>query len=70
MLDMLKSETGCNIFVSVNGRVHIKCSEPAMEPILVLALKMIESQAHLSGLTDRVKKYIEELKIVRGVSGG
>ena len=70
MLEMLKSETGCSIFVSVNGRIHIKCQEPAMEPILVLAIKMIESQAHLSGLTDRVKKYIEELKIVRGVGSG
>ena len=67
MLEMLKTETGCSIFASVNGRIHIKCDNPDMEPILVLAIKMIEEQAHTSGLTARVRKYIEELKIVRGV---
>ncbi|MCE4610096.1 MAG: exosome complex protein Rrp4 [Desulfurococcales archaeon] len=67
MLEMLKSQTGCEIFAAVNGRIHIQCKNPEMEPILVLAIKMIEEQAHLTGLTDRVKKYIEELKVVRGV---
>ncbi len=70
MLEMLKEETGCNIFVAVNGRIHIECSNPDMEPILVLAIKMIEEKAHVSGLTDMVRKYIEELKVVRGVNNG
>jgi len=70
MLEMLKEETGCNIFVAVNGRIHIECKNPEMEPILVLAIKMIEEKAHVSGLTDKVRKYIEELKVVRGVSNG
>ncbi len=68
MLEILKSQTGCEIFAAVNGRIHIECNNPDMEPILVMAIKMIEEQAHTSGLTDRVKKYIEELKVVRGVS--
>ncbi|MCE4624464.1 MAG: exosome complex protein Rrp4 [Desulfurococcales archaeon] len=67
MLQMLKEETGCSIFAAVNGRIHINCPNPEIEPILVLAIKMIEEQAHTSGLTDRVKKYISELKVIRGV---
>jgi exosome complex component RRP4 len=67
MLSMLKEETGCDIFAAVNGRILINCENPDMEPILVLAIKMIEEQAHTTGLTDRVKKYVSELKLVRGV---
>ncbi len=67
MLETLQSETGCSVFAAVNGRVLVDCPNPDMEPILILAIKMIEEQAHTSGLTDRVRKYIEELKIIRGV---
>ena len=67
MLQVLKESTGCEVTAAVNGRVHISCPNPEMEPILVLAIKMIEEKAHMRGLTDKVKSYIEELKIVRGV---
>lgn len=67
MLNMLKEETGCDIFAAVNGRIHVRCPNPEMEPIIVLAIRMIEEQAHTFGLTDRVKRYIEELKVARGV---
>jgi len=67
MLTMLQEETGCEIFVAVNGRIHIVCPNKDLESILVLAVKMIEREAHTSGLTERVKEYIRELKRVRGV---
>lgn len=67
MLDMLKTETGCDIFVAVNGRIHVKCANRDMEPIVAAAVKMIEEKAHTSGLTEKVRKYINELKLVRGV---
>jgi exosome complex component RRP4 len=67
MLEMLKSETGCDIFVAVNGRIHVKCPDKDRETILILAIKMIEREAHTSGLTARVQEYVEELKKVKGV---
>ncbi len=67
MLEMLKSETGCEIFVAVNGRIHILCPDPDRETILILAIKMIEREAHTTGLTARVQNYIQELKRVKGV---
>ncbi|MCE4600699.1 MAG: exosome complex RNA-binding protein Rrp4 [Desulfurococcales archaeon] len=67
MLNMLQEETGCDVFVAVNGRIHVKCSDPDREAILVLAIKMIEREAHTTGLTARVQEYIQELKKVRGV---
>ncbi len=67
MLNMLQEETGCEMFVAVNGRIHVKCRDPDREAILVLAIKMIEREAHTTGLTARVQEYIQELKKVRGV---
>ena len=70
MLSMLESELDCDIFVAVNGRILISCSDEVQESILVLAIKMIEREAHTTGLTERVQKYIRELKEIRGVSSG
>lgn len=67
MIAVLKEETGCDIFVSVNGRIHIKCGDRRLEEILFAAIKTIEREAHKPGLTDRIRKLIKEEKIVRGV---
>ncbi len=67
MLNMLREEVGCEIFVAVNGRIHILCPNKDLELILVLAIQMIEREAHTTGLTERVQKYIRELKQIRGV---
>ncbi len=67
MLNMLESETGCQIFVAVNGRIHILCPNKDLESIMVLAIKMIEREAHTVGLTERVQKYIQELKKIKGI---
>ena len=67
MINMLQEETGCDIYVAVNGRIHIRCEDSEREAILALAIKMIEKEAHTIGLTARVQEYIQELKKVRGV---
>ncbi|NOZ31013.1 MAG: RNA-binding protein [Crenarchaeota archaeon] len=67
MITMLQEELGCDIFAAVNGRIHIKCADSERESILVLAIKMIEREAHTVGLTARVQEYIQELKKVKGV---
>jgi len=68
MINMLQRELDCEIFVAVNGRIHIKCPDSEAESILVLAIKMIEREAHKTGLTERIQKYIRELKQVKGVN--
>ncbi len=62
MLNMLMSETGCNIVVGVNGRVWVRCPSKELEDIVVLAIKKIESEAYTTGLTDRVRMFIQEEK--------
>ena len=59
MVSMIKQATGCNIIVGQNGLVWID-GEPEKEVIAVNALRMVEAQAHLSGVTDRVSKFLEK----------
>ena len=67
MLEVLKSSTGCDFFVAVNGRVHITCPNEVLQEIAIMAIEMIEEQSHVAGLTRRVKDFIEEERKVRGV---
>ena len=70
MLSMLEEETGCSIFVAVNGRVHVVCENKELEDILFVAIKTIEREAHKSGLSERIRRLIREEKMVRGVRSG
>ncbi len=67
MLNMIQEETGCEVFVAVNGRVHVKCENEDLEDIVIVAVKMIEREAHKIGLTDRIRRLIREERVVRGV---
>ncbi|GAB6147689.1 exosome complex RNA-binding protein Rrp4 [Stetteria hydrogenophila] len=67
MINMIKEETGCNLFVAVNGRVHVKCKDERLEDIVVVAVKMIEKEAHKAGLTERIRRMIREERAARGV---
>jgi len=59
MIQMLKNMTGCRIYVGQNGRIWI---DGELDSILraVQAIKLIEEQAHNLGLTEKVKKLLEE----------
>ena len=70
MINMLTGMTGCNIVVGQNGRILVQCQNRDLEEILVLAIKKIEREAHIPGLTDRVRAFIEEEMKRRGVSRG
>ncbi|WNY24644.1 exosome complex RNA-binding protein Rrp4 [Methanolapillus millepedarum] len=59
MISMLKSKTGCEIFVGNNGRIWMNGSSEDMQ-ILTQALAKIERDAKLSGLTDLVAAFIDE----------
>ena len=60
MISMLKSKTGCSIFVGYNGRI---VADGRSEDIRILtsAVRRIQEMAHLSGLTDRISQYIDNL---------
>jgi exosome complex component RRP4 len=58
MVSMVKKATGCQIAVGQNGIVWIS-GEPEMELIAVHAIQQIEREAHVPGLTERIKNYLE-----------
>lgn len=59
MVTLLKEMTGCDIAVGQNGLVWFK-GQPEQEVLLNKTIKIIESEAHIPGLTDRIKKFLEE----------
>ncbi len=72
MISMIKDKTGCSIFAGQNGRVWIKGQSTDAERIATEAVLLVEEKAHIRGLTDYMKKYLEDkckdLKVVKKVS--
>ncbi|MEW6010841.1 exosome complex protein Rrp4 [Methanobacterium alkalithermotolerans] len=60
MINMIKDKTHCDIVVGQNGVVWVK-GQTDMERIAEKVIKMIQNQAHTSGLTDRVREMLAEL---------
>jgi exosome complex component RRP4 len=60
MVSMIKTATGCRIIVGQNGVVWIQ-GTPQSEMIAVDAIRKIEREAHIAGLTDRMKEFLEKL---------
>lgn len=57
MINLLKKESGCQIFVGQNGRVWISGRTRDEEAIVSEAIRKIEAEAHTTGLTDRIQEY-------------
>ncbi len=57
MMQLIKTATGCNIVIGQNGWIWIS-GEPSQEVRAVQAIKKIEEEAHLSGLTDRITTFL------------
>jgi len=59
MIQTLKNMTGCRIYVGQNGRIWI---DGELDNIVkaIQAVKMIEDEAHNLGLTEKVKKFLEQ----------
>jgi len=57
MVQLLKYMTNCRITVGQNGRIWISGENPN---IAIEAIRLIEREAHMHGLTDRVKTFLEE----------
>lgn len=67
MISMLEESTQCKIIVGNNGRILLRCPSPEHEYIAVLAIKKIERESHTLGLTERIRSFIIEEKVKRGL---
>ncbi|MEA3399198.1 MAG: exosome complex RNA-binding protein Rrp4 [Patescibacteria group bacterium] len=59
MVSMIKQATDCKITVGQNGLVWIT-GEPKMENIVAKTIDKIERESHISGLTDKIKTFLEK----------
>jgi len=57
MVGMIKEMAGCDILVGQNGRVWLNCPLEK-ENLAVAAIHKIEEEAHIPGLTERVKTFL------------
>ncbi|MFH1722740.1 MAG: exosome complex RNA-binding protein Rrp4 [Candidatus Altiarchaeota archaeon] len=58
MLEVLRGKTGCMISVGQNGLIWVKGEKN--QDIVLEALKKIEREAHIPGLTNRITTMIDE----------
>jgi exosome complex component RRP4 len=59
MINLLKNYTKCRIYVGQNGRIWLEGSVEQIA-LAILAIRKIEEESHLLGLTDAVKDFLEK----------
>jgi len=62
MVTIIKQSTGCQIIVGQNGVIWLE-GTPQGEILAVRTIEKIEQESHISGLTERVQKFLEENKL-------
>ena len=62
MISLIKQYTNCKMIVGQNGRVWYKGNNFHDEYLVLQAIEKIDREAHTTGLTDRVKEFLEEQK--------
>jgi exosome complex component RRP4 len=60
MIGMIKSATDCQVIVGQNGWIWMSGTDAAKEAIAAKTIKLIEKEAHTSGLTERIKEFLEK----------
>jgi exosome complex component RRP4 len=60
MISMIKDATGCQIIVGQNGVIWVS-GEPKNEIIAVQTIQKIESESHISGLTDVIAQHLTDV---------
>lgn len=60
MVSMIKHATECKVIIGQNGLCWIS-GNPKDELIAVDTIRMIEQNAHMSGLTDKVREHLEQV---------
>lgn len=61
MLNILTTLTKCEIIVGLNGYIWAKCPDEQTQSALIKVVKLIESKAHMRGLTEEVKMLLESM---------
>jgi len=59
MINLIKRETGCKIVIGQNGYIWIKGKDPKFEALAEKAIRRIEQEAHMSGLTQRIQNMLQ-----------
>ncbi len=59
MIRLIKQATNARIIIGQNGVCHIQ-AEPEEEILAIRAIRIVETYSHVQGLTDAVKRYLEE----------
>lgn len=59
MYSVLSSMTKCELVIGMNGYVWAKCPDEHTLMVLIKAIRLIEVKAHMKGLTEEVKLFIE-----------
>lgn len=62
MISVIKDGTGCQITIGQNGRIAIGGKSPEDERLAIMAIRVIEQEAHTTGLTDRVSEMLKREK--------
>ena len=62
MINMILKETRCQITIGQNGKILINGRNRDDEELVVKVINKIETEAHTSGLTNRVQEYFKEIK--------
>lgn len=62
MINLIKEETKCNITVGQNGLIWIKSDKIENELFAKKAILFVTKKSFITGLTEEVKKFLEEVK--------
>lgn len=62
MISTIKHYCNCRMIVGQNGRVWFKGNNFDDEFLVLQAIEKIDREAHTTGLTDRVKEFLEDAK--------
>ncbi len=66
MISLIKQETECHLVLGHNGVILITGKSPEDEELAMMAIRKIEEESHISGLTDRIFQMIRREKEKRG----
>ena len=62
MISTIKHYTNCKMIVGQNGRVWFKGNNLEDELLVLRAIEKKDREAHTTGLTDRIKEFLEDAK--------
>lgn len=66
MINMIKEITNSKIIAGNNGYIWIKAKDRYIENIVVEAIKKIERESHVPGLTERIRDFIQKQMNLKG----